>query len=255
MRDAVLSMTFKRVLGFLAVALSLAGCAGTPPPTTSFGGPLPDDFAIHGIDVSKYQGTIDWNAVRDSGVQFAWIKSTEGGSDLDSRFRENWEAARAAGVPRGAYHFVYWCRSPMEQMRWFEQNVPNEPGMLPPVLDVELTPTSPTCKRTLYREQTQREMRQMLEEMERFYGRKPVIYATVDFYAGILAGGALNDFPIWVRSTKYHPNVRYPGRKWHFWQYQSDAHVAGIRGKVDRNAFFGSPDQFANFLQGVDLPL
>ena len=56
-------------------------------------------------------------------------------------------------------------------------------------------------------------------------------------------------------STLREHGVRYPGRKWHFWQYQSDAHVAGIRGKVDRNAFFGSPDQFADFLQGVDLPL
>ena len=239
-------------------ALSLAGCAGTQlplPPTASFGGPLPDALAIHGIDVSKYQGDIDWSAVRDSGVQFAWIKSTEGGDRVDSRFHQNWEEARSAGVPRGAYHFVYWCRSPQEQMAWFEANVPNEPGMLPPVLDVELTPTSPTCKRTLYREQTLREMRAMLEEMERHYGRKPVIYSTVDFYAGILAGGALDDFPIWVRSTKYNPSVRYAGRKWHFWQYQSDAHIAGIRGRVDRNAFFGSPEQFADFLSGAELPL
>ncbi len=250
-------MTFVRVFSILAAVLALGGCAATPmvESASSFGGPLPTDFAVHGIDVSKYQGNIDWAAVRDSGVQFAWIKSTEGGDRIDSKFQANFEEAKEAGVPRGAYHFVYWCRPWQEQMAWFEQNVPVEPDMLPPVLDVELTPTSPTCRRTLYREETVREMRAMLEEMERHYGRKPVIYSTVDFYAGILAGGALNDFPIWVRSTKYHPAVRYAGRKWHFWQYQSDAHVDGIRGHVDRNAFFGSPDQWAQFLSGSPLPL
>ncbi|MBE7200985.1 MAG: glycoside hydrolase family 25 protein [Parafilimonas terrae] len=250
-----------RVLGFALTALAaaaLAGCAATPPVpmlSQSFGGPLPTDFAVHGIDVSKYQGKIDWSRVAGSGVQFAWIKSTEGGDRVDSRFGENWAGAQAAGVPRGAYHFMYWCRPWQEQAAWMEQNVPNDPDALPPVLDVELTPTSPTCKRTLYRAPTLAEMRGMLAEMERFYGKKPIIYSTVDFYAGILSGGALTEYPIWVRSTKYHPSVRYAGRDWHFWQYQSDGFIDGIKGKVDRNAFFGSPDQWAKFLSTAALPL
>lgn len=245
-----------RVFGTAAgLALGLTGCASVEPILPDFGGPLPGNFAVHGIDVSKYQGEIDWERVRDSGVQFAWIKSTEGGDQLDSKFMRNWAAARAVGLPRGAYHFVYWCRPWQQQMAFMERNVPVEPDALPPVLDVELTPTSPTCKRTLYPEPTIREMRGMLEEMERHYGKKPVIYSTVDFYAGILSGGALNDYPIWVRSTKYHPSVRYAGRRWHFWQYQSDAHIDGIRNKVDRNAFFGTPEQWAEFLSGGSLPL
>ncbi len=237
------------------MALALSGCATEPALTTDFGGPLPTNFVVRGIDVSKYQGNIDWDRVASSGVQFAWIKSTEGGNRLDSKFAENWAAAKAAGVPRGAYHFVYWCRPWQDQMAWMEQNVPVEEDALPPVLDVELTPTSPTCRRTLYRAPTITEMRAMLEEMERHYGKKPIIYSTVDFYAGILAGGALDDYPIWVRSTKYNPSVKYAGRRWHFWQYQSDGHVAGIGNKVDRNAFFGSSDQWASFLGGTALPL
>ena len=73
----------------------------------------------------------------DSGVKFAWIKATEGGDHVDAKFQANWEAAKAVGIPRGAYHFVYWCRSPLEEVRWFEQNVPVEADALPPVLDVE----------------------------------------------------------------------------------------------------------------------
>ena len=140
-------------------------------------------------------------------------------------------------------------------MRWFEANVPVEDDALPPVLDVEATPTSKSCKRTLYREEVLAEMRQMLQEMERHFGKRPVIYSTVDFYAGILAGGGMSDYPIWVRSTKYSPSIKYGDRRWHFWQYQSDGRIPGIQAKVDRNAFFGSAKQWEAFLGGGTLPL
>ena len=204
---------------------------------------------MHGIDVSKFQGPIDWNAVANSGVKFAYIKATEGGDHMDERFQANWDGAKAAGIQRGAYHFVYWCRQPMEEMAWFEQVAPVDPDALPPVLDVEATPTSKTCKRHLSQEDAIEEMRVMLKEMEHHYGKRPVIYTTVDFYAAILSDGAFMDYPIWVRSTKYHPTVKYGSRPWMFWQYQSDAHIAGIGPKVDRNAFFGTPAQWTAFLK------
>ena len=93
-------------------------------------------------------------------------------------------------------------------------------------------------------------MREMLIDMERHYGKKPIIYVTVDFYQGIMHPGEFSDYPVWVRSTKYPPHVKYPGRKWHFWQYQSDGRVPGIRGKVDRNAFHGTHSQWNDWLRG-----
>ena len=232
----------------------LAGCGGGHPLDVvdeDFSGdrPKPRDYPVHGIDVSKFQGDIDWSKVADSGVKFAWIKASEGGDHADERFQANWEGAKAAGVAHGAYHFVYWCRPPMEEMAFFEQNAPVEADALPPVLDVEATPTSRTCKKHLTQDGAIAQMKVMLEEMERHYGKRPVIYTTVDFYEAILADGAFMDYPIWVRSTKYHPAVRYGSRPWTFWQYQSDAHVAGIGPKVDRNAFFGSNTQWTAFLQ------
>jgi lysozyme len=244
----------------------LAGCGGAtvpesrvyrnsglaaPPPRTakpSEALELSKNFSVHGIDVSKYQGDIDWQAVADSGVSFAYIKATEGGDRADPKFRQNWEGARAAGIPRGAYHFVYWCRPWQEEMSWFERNAPAEANSLPPVLDVEATPESATCKKTLYPEETIANMRAMLGEMERHYGKRPIIYTTVDFYESILSGGGLSDYPIWVRSTKHHPSVRYGERKWHFWQYQSDGTVPGIRTAVDRNAFHGSASEWQQWL-------
>lgn len=206
-------------------------------------------FDVHGIDVSKYQGRIDWPAVKAAGTKFAWIKATEGGDHLDPRFAENWAGAKAAGVPRGAYHFVYWCRPWQEEMAWFERNVPVEADALPPVLDVEATPESRTCKRRLTRESVIPEMRLMLQRMERHYGKKPVIYSTVDFYQAILADHELDDYPIWIRSTKHHPRVRYGSRKWHFWQYQSDGRVAGINTPIDRNVFHGSMKDWQAWLR------
>ena len=67
--------------------------------------------------------------------------------------------------------------------------------------------------------------------MERHYGKKPIIYSSVDFYQAILHSDALSEYPIWVRSTKYHPKVRYGDRKWTFWQYRSDGRVPGIVGR------------------------
>jgi lysozyme len=253
MRD--LKSVLSGALGGLALTLTaaLSGCGGGHPLDVvddAFAGnfPRPRDYPIHGIDVSKFQGDIDWSKVADSGVKFAWIKATEGGDRLDDRFQANWTGAKDAGIPRGAYHFVYWCRPPMEEMAFFEQNAPIEPDALPPVLDVEATPTSPTCHRHLTEDGAIAEMKVMLEEMERHYGKRPIIYTTLDFYEAILSDGAFSDYPIWVRSTKYHPSVKYGSRNWRFWQYQSDASVPGIRGHVDRDAFSGTRQQWEAFL-------
>ena len=239
----------------LAMAALVSGCGREPPESDRvFSGNVfsgnhlkPKDYPIHGIDVSKFQGDIDWSAVANSGVKFAWIKATEGG-DRDARFQANWEGAKAAGIPHGAYHFVYWCRPPLEEIQIFEQNAPVENDALPPVLDAEATPTSPTCHRHLTQDGAIADMQVMLQEMERHYGKRPIIYTTVDFYEAILSDGALMNYPIWVRSTKHHPAVKYGSRAWHFWQYQSDGRVPGIGGNVDEDAFYGTKEQWDAFL-------
>ena len=220
------------------------------PAGSQFSGPYPTDFEVHGIDVSKYQGDIDWPTVRRSGVEFVWIKATEGANHVDSKFQQNWAGAKQAGIARGAYHFVWWCRHPHEEIEWFKANVPNDPDALPPVLDVEATPDSKSCKRTLHREEVLADMRIMLQDMERAYGKRPVIYVTVDFYQHVMHPNEFSDYPVWVRSVKHSPPVTYPGRRWAFWQYQSDGVVPGIRGKVDRNAFAGTRAQWNAWLQG-----
>ena len=225
---------------------ALAGCASGVDRNDVY--PHASDFAIQGIDVSKYQGDVDWTAVYNSGVQFAWIKATEGGDYLDEKFRQNWEMASAAGLRRGAYHFVYWCRPAREQAAWFLANVPNDPLALPPVLDVEWNELSRTCPGHLPREKALAEMQIILDAMEQAYGRKPVIYTSVDFHRDVLQGEFTN-YPMWVRSVKTYPTVKYGERRWHFWQHTAQGAVPGIRGYVDRNAFYGSVSDWQTWLR------
>jgi lysozyme len=235
-------------LAMVAVILTTLGVAGCDSDVANSPFPAPTDYAIQGIDVSKYQGDVDWSAVSTSGVKFAWIKATEGGDYLDEKFQQNWEQSRAAGLRRGAYHFAYWCRPAQEQAAWFLANVPPDPNALPPVLDVEWNPQSKTCPRKIPREVALADMKVMLDAMEKAYGKRPVIYTAVDFYRDVLQG-EFQDYPMWVRSVKTYPAVKYGDRRWHFWQHTATGSVPGVRGYVDRNCYYGSLDDWQNWLR------
>jgi lysozyme len=205
--------------------------------------------AVQGIDVSKYQFDIDWTEVKKAGTRFAFIKATEGGDHLDSNFRDNWDGAKEAGVLRGAYHFVFWCRPAKDQIRWFIRNVPKDPDALPPVLDVEWNHLS-RCPRTSP-EKARAKMRELLKAFHAHYGKKPVIYTDITFHEDVLEGTKeFDDYPFWIRSVAAKPQERYESRQWEFWQFTATGRVPGIKGDVDRNAFFGSEKQFRDWTEG-----
>jgi lysozyme len=221
-------------------------------PVDKFEGGAPHGHAVHGIDVSKYQGMIDWNAVRRSGVAFAFIKATEGGDRVDDRFREYWAQSKRSGVHRGAYHFYYFCRPAIEQAKWFMRHVPRERGMLPPVLDMEWNPQSPSCKTRPPAAKVRSEMKVFLDALERHYGKRPVIYTTPDFYEHNIAGHFHGE-KFWLRTVKAHPRVIYPGRKWHFWQYTGTGVVPGVNGDTDINVFAGSKSDWSDWVKTHSL--
>ena len=201
----------------------------------------PHHYPVHGIDVSKYQGNIDWNRVRRSGVSFAFIKATEGGDHMDEMFAEHWKGARQAGMRRGAYHYFYFCRPAREQARWFIDNVPREASGLPHVLDMEWNPFSPTCTLRPDGATVRREAKIFLDMLERHYGRRPIIYTTIDFFrdTGI---GQLGGTDFWLRSVAGHPSEKYGNARWTFWQYTGTGVVPGVNGPVDINVFAGNAD-------------
>lgn len=210
-------------------------------------GLTPDRYSVHGIDAARYQGRIDWPQARASGVSFAWLKATEGGDRVDPGYAANAEPARQAGMPVGAYHFYYFCRTPQDQAAWFIANVPRRAGDLPPVLDMEWNHTSPSCQRRPDAATVRSEIRTFTDIVTRYYGTPPVLYTTPDFYAqnnlGTLQG---QDF--WLRAVTAHPSERYPGERWTVWQYTGTGLVPGVNGPVDLNAFAGTPAQWRQWV-------
>ncbi|KIC94808.1 glycoside hydrolase family 25 protein [Flavihumibacter solisilvae] len=210
----------------------------------AFGIEIPANFSIHGIDVSKYQQRINWEAVKEMEVEdvrigFVFIKATEGLGKMDGYFRRNWEKAAETGLPRGAYHFFIAPKSGAEQAENFIRRVDLQPGDLPPVLDVEQT-------YGVSAEKLQKEVKAFLERVETHYGVKPIIYTNVDFYERYLKAD-FNDYPLWVAHylKKDRPRIT---RNWAFWQYSETGNVNGIRGKVDFNVFNGDSTDFENLL-------
>ena len=207
----------------------------------------PASLPVQGIDLARFQGTVDWSGIRAAGLAFAWLKATEGGDRVDPFFAENWRAAKRAGVPRGAYHFYYHCRPAHEQAAWFIRHAPREAGALPPVLDVEWTPDSPTCTIRPDAAVVRAGILEFQQIVAAHYGQRPVIYATVDFFADNDLG-QLRGEEFWLRSVAAPPSVTYPGQHWTFWQFSATGLVPGVATETDRNAFNGSKAAWAAWL-------
>ncbi len=243
-----------RGLVLIAAVVTLAACA-----RNGIGGPIEGDnrphsgvararaLPIQGMDIARYQGRIDFSEARRSGMHFVFMKSTEGRDYIDPNFYENWRQARDAGMPRGAYHFMTWCSLASEQADWFEKMVPNDADALPPVLDLEWNNDS-SCRTKPTRENALEKVRYMLAAMEAHTGKLPIIYTDMTFHRDVLAG---EHFPnaFWLRSTAAEPAHKYANRGgWTFWQWTQTGVVPGVRPEVDRNAFYGTPNDWVNFL-------
>jgi len=209
-----------------------------------FGIPVPINYAIHGIDVSKYQEDIDWKEVQEMNVAsiqlgFAFIKATEGISNTDPSFTRNWKKAKDNQIIRGAYHFFIASRDGKQQAENFIKKVKLETGDLPPVLDVEqLNGVSAA--------QLKKEMRSWLQRVETHYKVKPIIYTNVDFYKRNL-GSEFDAYPLWAA---HYYQLQQPkiDRGWIFWQHSDKGRVNGIVSQVDFNVFNGDSTAFRNIL-------
>lgn len=209
-----------------------------------FGIPVPNEYEIHGIDVSRYQQTISWDRVKDMNVhdiklQFAFIKATEGVSNMDPYFKRNFKKSKQAGMVRGAYHFFIATKDGKLQAQNFIKNVDLESGDLPPVLDIEQAYSVKPA-------QLRKEIKAWLEVVENHYHVKPVIYTYLDFYDKNLKG-YFDDYPLWV-AHYLQPHQPRINRNWTFWQHNEKGHVNGILSKVDFNVFNGDSLSFKALL-------
>jgi lysozyme len=197
----------------------------------------PEGFEIHGIDISHYQGKIDWEQLKNAmikgcPVRFVIIKSTEGSSRLDENFRENFNQARDFGFIRGVYHFWSNKSTAREQAYYFLDQVHLTDGDLPPVLDIEHKPADKSV------EDFQRDVLTWLHIVEDKYHAKPIIYTYYKFKEQYLSAPVFDDYPYWI-AHYYVDKVQYKG-KWKFWQHTDVGKLPGIKGYVDFNIYNGS---------------
>ena len=197
----------------------------------------PEGYEIHGIDISHYQGKIDWEQLKNAmikgcPVRFVIIKSTEGSSRLDENFRENFNQARDFGFIRGVYHFWSNKSTAREQAYYFLDQVHLTDGDLPPVLDIEHKPVDKSV------EDFQRDVLTWLHIVEDKYHAKPIIYTYYKFKEQYLSAPVFEDYPYWI-AHYYVDKVQYKG-KWKFWQHTDVGKLPGIKGYVDFNIYNGS---------------
>ena len=190
------------------------------------------DKNYNGIDVSKHQGTINWDVVRkDNKIQYVYIKATEGSDLVDERYKQNLQKARKLGFKVGSYHYLTNKSSVVNQFKNFASTATREDQDLIPVIDVEV------CKQWTA-QQLRDSLKVFANMVEDYYGCKPIIYTYENFFRNNL-GKAFADYPIFIakysRTSSELPNIN--GVKWILWQYSDNGRVNGITGRVDLSRF------------------
>jgi lysozyme len=195
-----------------------------------------DGPTVYGIDVSRYQGDINWDLVAGHGVKYAFIQISRSLTDIDAKFPYNWRRAKEVGILRGAYQRFRPGQDVIGQADLFLQKLgPYEPGDLPPVLDVEdadgLSPSEIAAR-----------VRQWIDHVEPRLGIRPIIYTGYYFWRDSVGGADFSQYPLWIANySATCPLVPPAWTRWTIHQYSSTAMIPGITANtVDVNRFNGT---------------
>ncbi len=196
-------------------------------------------YKVHGVDVSHYQGKVDWKTIQSQGIDFAYIKATEGSKHTDKRFDENRKGISETNILYGFYHFFSFESSGEAQARHFISTVGNIEGCLFPVVDVEYYGDKKPEKDKLIKE-----LFTFIKCLEKEYGLKPIIYSTTSFYNKYLSEDFL-DYSLWIRNVYF-----VSSKNWVFWQYTDKKVLDGYDGSekyIDMNVFYANYGDLNNY--------
>lgn len=219
---------------------SSAAEPASPADSKATGTAVPAQLA--GIDVSEFQGDIDWQAVKAGGVVFAFARALEGETIHDSRFSANWQGMKDAGIVPGAYVFYVADDPPAKQAEIFTGLVTLEPGDLRPMVDIEQGSIGASAPANLVAN-----FHTYLELIEKHYGVKPIIYTDPVFWNEHM-DDSFGDYPLWVADYDVDsPTLPTGWDKWVFWQHSDSGSVAGIDGHVDLDTFNGGLEDLSRY--------
>jgi lysozyme len=206
--------------------------------TFSFGeeGEMTESGFVCGIDVSHFQGLIDWRKAAELDVKFAFIKATDGIAGIDAMFDTNWLASKAAGVRRGAYHFFRAEQDAERQAQSFISKLNEDWGELPGVLDFEVLGSASA-------DQALNGVMCWMELVEAASGRMPLLYTGPSFWkTQVKDSNAFSTHALWIAhyTSALRPALPSAWKQWTFWQYSEQGNVPGIKGPVDLDRFSGN---------------
>lgn len=208
----------------------------------ALGFPSNPSTTIAGIDIYHGDTVNSWAAIKASGINFCFIKATEGTHYLDPEFKKNWAACKQAGIIRGAYGFFHPSQDPVKQAEVLCSTVGIlEPTDLPLTLDWEVTDdVSPSTD----------EMRGLtfLLKVEELSGKKPIIYGGPYFLEDMELSANFSGYPLWLAQYNTTARIPSPWKAWTFWQTGDSGHVPGMGNPVDMNKFQGTLDQLKEFI-------
>ena len=204
----------------------------------------PDGPTVPGIDVSYWQGDIDWDAVAASGVVFAFIRAADGFFE-DPKFEFNWAEARRVGIIRGTYQYFRPGLDAVRQAQLILRKIGTlQPDDLPPVLDVETTDGFDSATITAG-------IRQWVRTIQAATGKPPLIYTAKYFWQDNVGTVEFSELPLWVAHWGVDcPNLPRQWSSWVFWQTSSNGKVPGIKGRVDTDLFNGDIEKLLQFAKG-----
>lgn len=204
----------------------------------------PERFPIRGIDVSSHNGMMNLDAAAKDGVEFVFIKASEGATFRDPNFRLNYTKARHAGLMTGAYHFFRFDVDGVSQAVNFLRAIGPRRLELGVAIDVE----SHGNPKGVPPDTIARRLTQMADYLN-LLGRRVIFYTNRDGYFDYLQQN-VPGAPLWICNFSGAP----VNAEWTFWQYDHHGKVDGINGDVDMNAFVGSRAEWSNFLDGAVWP-
>ncbi|MGH7438939.1 MAG: glycoside hydrolase family 25 protein [Polyangiaceae bacterium] len=239
--DASPEWRARQVCFVLASALAAAGCSSSSQSeaTCSQSSALrvcASGAIVQGVDVSEYQGTVNWAQAKASGIQFGFARISDGTAHPDPNFSANWKGMSANGVIRGAYEYFRASVDPTAQANLVASSLQQAGGLraddLPVVMDIETADGQSEAT-------IEANMRSWLAAVEATTGRKPIIYTSLGTYP--VSATAFGGYTLWVANYGAScPSVPAGWSEWRFWQYSSMGTVTGISGSVDLDEFNGT---------------
>ena len=191
-----------------------------------------------GLDVSEFQGEIDWELTKtlenSYALDFVFIRATAGMDKVDRKFDYNWLEAKNNKLIRGAYHYYRPNENSIDQANFFIKTVQLHKGDLPPVLDIEKLPKNQSMKNLKLG------LNRWLKVVEAHYKVKPIIYTGEKYYNDFLKDD-FKDYLFWIANYNFYREKI--GDDWLFWQFTEKATVSGIKGNVDVNIYNGDLEQ------------